>query len=201
MDTRTIYELVGYVGSALVVISLMMRSLLRLRLINLVGATVFAVYGVLIDAAPVWAVNGAIAVIDVYHLRGMLRRDREYFEVLEVDRGSEYLARFLDFHRDQIARFQPDWEGVRPDHRAFFVLRDMVPAGLVLARPAGVGTMHVDLDYVIPGYRDFKVGSWVYRDEALFGAHVTAAAATPEHRRYLRRVGFEPAGDHYRLVR
>ena len=35
-------EIIGYIASVLVAISLMMSSILRLRIINLVGASVFA---------------------------------------------------------------------------------------------------------------------------------------------------------------
>ncbi|MDX1658995.1 MAG: hypothetical protein R3343_09265 [Nitriliruptorales bacterium] len=196
MDTATVYELIGYVGSGLVVVSLMMRSILRLRIVNLIGALVFTVYGVLIDAPPVWVVNGAIVLIDLYHLAGIARQGEDYFEVLEVETSSSYLRRFLEFHADGIGDFLPSFDGLRPDHTALFVLRDVVPAGLVLARPRDDDTVIVDLDYVIPGYRDRKVGTWVYRRADVFGAagfqRVLAAPGSASHRRYLERMGFEP---------
>jgi hypothetical protein len=201
MDAATVYELIGYVGSALVVVSLMMRSLLRLRAINLLGAAIFATYGVLIDAPPVWAVNGAIVVIDLYHLRGMLRGGDEYFEVLEVALDSRYLDRFLSFHAEDIAGFQPSWNGLVEGQRAFFVLRDLVPAGLVVLREGtDPDTLEVDLDFVIEGYRDFKLGSWVYRETDLLGRarrRLVTAPGSPTHQRYLERMGFERRGDRY----
>lgn len=177
-----------------------MRSLLRLRVLNLVGAAVFATYGVLIAAPPVWVVNGAIVLIDLYHLRGMLRRDDDYFEVLEVPIDSGYLRRFLAFHRDDIAQFQPDWSGLEPGMRAYFVLRDMVPAGLVVLHEADPATVVVDLDYAIEGYRDFRIGNWVYRQPPVVGGghdRIVTAPGTSPHRRYLERMGFEPHGARY----
>jgi len=53
MDRPLLLELVGYAASALIAISLMMSSILRLRLINLAGAAAFATYGLLIRAYPV----------------------------------------------------------------------------------------------------------------------------------------------------
>lgn len=193
-----IYELIGYAGSALVVISLMLRSIVRLRVVNLIGAAVFALYGVLIDAPPVWIVNGAIVIIDAYHLLRIWRQGDDYFEVLEVEPDSAYLQRFLSFHHDEIGRILPSFEGLRPDHLAFFVLRDLVPAGLVLAHPGDGGTVYVDLDFVIPGYRDRRVGTWVYRHRDVFGRRgferVLADPGNPAHQRYLSRMGFEPMG-------
>ena len=54
--------------------SLLMSSLWRLRVINLIGALAFTLYGVLIGAVPVAVVNILIAAIDVYYLRQMRRQ-------------------------------------------------------------------------------------------------------------------------------
>lgn len=49
--------LIGYLGSALVVASLTMRSIMRLRIIGLAGGLTFVAYGYLIDA---WHIGGVI---------------------------------------------------------------------------------------------------------------------------------------------
>src|SRR5690554_6128513 len=97
-------ELIGYLASALIVASLLMASVLRLRVVNLVGALVFTTYGVLISSPPVWLANGAIVVIDVYYLVKLLRdRSRSaYFEIVETRPDAPVLQRFVAFHRDDI---------------------------------------------------------------------------------------------------
>lgn len=42
MSTSSIFQLIGYLGSMLIVVSLAMSSVIRLRIVNLVGASVFA---------------------------------------------------------------------------------------------------------------------------------------------------------------
>ena len=69
MDISITYEIIGYVASVLVAVSLMMRSVFKLRVINLLGAAVFTAYGLLIDAYPVAAMNLFIVFIDLYYLR------------------------------------------------------------------------------------------------------------------------------------
>lgn len=202
MDTAFVYELIGYVASALIVLSLMMQSLLRLRVINLVGAAIFTVYGLLIDAPPVWLVNGAIVVIDIWYLRRMLTDQPDEPEVLEVAPDSRYLRRFVEARGDDIRRFVPTFDGVRDDHHAFFVLRDLVPAALVLARRDGDGDVAIDLDYALPAYRDFTSGRYVYGRssiwESLDAERLVAPRGHPEHDRYLTKMGFQPEDD--RLV-
>src|SRR4051794_14365968 len=97
-------EGLGYLASVLVAVSLTMKSIVRLRIVNLVGALCFTAYGALIHAWPVAAVNGIIVGINVWHLAHMASA-REYFHLLEVAPTSEYLKEFLRFHAAEIARY------------------------------------------------------------------------------------------------
>jgi hypothetical protein len=201
-----VVELIGYVASALIVLSLLMASVLKLRVINLVGAVVFTLYGVLIGSVPVVLTNGAIVVIDVYYLWRMWRERaaESYFEIVAWPTDGVYLPRFLAFHAADIARSQPRFDRVRDDHVAFVVLRDAQPVGAVLTREAGDGTAVVDLDYVIPAHRDFQAGAHVFGPHGPFARRgiraVRTAADTPVHRRYLERLGFTPSGDTWTLA-
>lgn len=204
MDSKMVLEIVGYVASVLVAVSLMMSSILRLRVINLVGSAAFTVYGVLIHAYPVAAVNGLIVLINLYYLRQMLG-SREYFKLLRVQPDSEYLRYFLEFYRADIQRFLPGFtHAPAPDQLTFFVLRDMVPAGLFIGQKRGGGALCVVLDFVIPQFRDFKTGRYLFRDQAAFFRElgVTEILSEPgsrEHTDYLRRMGFAPGEGMYRL--
>lgn len=71
-------QLLGYAASILIATSLLMRSIVRLRAINLAGAAAFSVYGFLIGAYPVGVLNLMTATINVVQLV-RLRRRREIF--------------------------------------------------------------------------------------------------------------------------
>ena len=130
-------ELIGYLGSILVAISLMMRSLLRLRIINLFGALFFTIYGVLLDAYPVAFLNGLIVCIDLYYLFQMWRQ-KDFFTFLEVSPNSEYLRAFVEFHKDDIAEIIPSYTyKAAEDLLCFFILRNMMPAGLFIVKIRG----------------------------------------------------------------
>jgi GNAT superfamily N-acetyltransferase len=193
-----IYELVGYVASALVAISLMMSSILRLRIINLMGATTFAVYGFLIAAYPVAAVNLFIVLINLYYLHGMLRTP-EFFRLLVETPDSPYLRDFLTFYEEEIQRFLPGFShSPSSEHLVLFILRDMVPAGLFMGEVDGT-TLRAHLDFVIPQYRDFKIGRYLFVEQAEFfrARGITEILSGPgnrEHTAYLRKMGFHPVG-------
>jgi hypothetical protein len=62
-------ELVGYLASVLVAISLMMLSLNKLRVINLSGSLLFTVYGFTIGAYPVAVLNAFIVLVNIFYLQ------------------------------------------------------------------------------------------------------------------------------------
>lgn len=62
----TIY--VGYAASSVVLISFLMKSIRLLRLVNILGCSLFVTYGFLIDSFPVILTNTAIAIINGYYL-------------------------------------------------------------------------------------------------------------------------------------
>jgi GNAT superfamily N-acetyltransferase len=191
-----IYELIGYAASIMVAVSLMMSSILRLRVLNLVGAALFAVYGVLIGSLPVAVVNIFIVGINIFYLFRIFGA-RELFRLLEVSPDSEYLEYFLQFMGDDIRRYLPEFRDLPGDAISVFILRDVVPANLLVGEPRGDGSLLIHLDYVLPNYRDFKVGDFLFRQRADFFqqrgiSRLVARASTRKHSSYLQRMGFDP---------
>lgn len=74
MSAARIVEMVGYLGSVLVVVSMLMTSVRRLRVVNAVGAGIFTIYALLIRSYPTAWMNFCLVVIDVYHLIRMDKR-------------------------------------------------------------------------------------------------------------------------------
>jgi len=131
-------ELVGYLGSFFIIVSMTRTSILHLRLIGLAGSVTFLVYSALIAAYPIAVVNVVIIGVHLFFLRQLLSKKTEFFSSLELHKNSQYLARFLDFHRDDIEAFQPGFEfEARDDQLRAFILRDMVPAGVFIGRTCG----------------------------------------------------------------
>ena len=69
MEAVMSFEMLGYLASVFVAVSLTMRSLTKLRVINLIGALLFTVYGLIISAYPVAVVNGFIVLVNIYYLQ------------------------------------------------------------------------------------------------------------------------------------
>ncbi len=201
MNTQFWFEMVGYAGSVLVAISLMMKSLWRLRIINLIGASFFTLYGLLIGAIPVAGLNALIVGIDMYYLWQMWRQ-KDYFQLLEVSYDSRYLKNFIEFYRKEIEEYFPSYLfKPKEDQLVLFVLRNMVPAGVLIVRPRGEEA-DIFLDFVIPGYRDFRAGKFLFEESADFFRQrgirrFVSDAGSPRHESYLKRMEFRPDGTNY----
>jgi len=204
MEVTIIYEIIGYVASVLIAVSLMMKAIIKLRVINLIGAATFSIYGMLIGSIPVAAMNGFIVLINIYFLYQMFTA-KEYFKLLELNSNSKMLRYFLDFYKDDINKYQPNVR-FEPSERTFalFVLRDMVPAGLLLGEKVSDDTLRLDLDYVIQNYRDFKIGNYIYEGKRQFFTdrgykRILYSSTQPVHIKYLEKMGFVKSGDDYEL--
>ncbi len=188
-------EIIGYAGSILVAVSLMMNSLVRLRWINLVGALAFAVYGWFVEAYPVLVVNGFIVLVNVFYLWRM-SRVKDYFSLMPIRRlDNRYLETFLTFHQADIERFFPGFSLMElRNPRMTFILRNVNPAGLVIYEEDGQ-EVRIHLDYVLPSYRDLRCARFfmdemapIWRERGIKRMLSPAAGAT--HRDYLKRIGF-----------
>ncbi len=191
---------IGYAASVIIVVSMMMNSIVIFRWINLIGALLFSVYGFLIDAVPVGILNGIIVLVDAYYLI-LVYSKKETFEILEINSESKYLPRFIEFHRERIEKYCPGFS-FEPDANtvSFFILRDMSIAGLFIAHRENGTVLNVELDYVLPEYKDFKNGKYVYftLKHKFTAAGFTIVRAQGNNRnyfRYLKKLGFIEAAD------
>lgn len=199
VNTHFVLELIGYLASAVIAISLMMRSIVRLRVINMIGGAGFSLYGLLIGAYPVAILNGLIVGVNAYHVARMLSQ-KEYFRLLKLRPESDYLRYFLGFYGEEIRKILPGF-AYRPgvNQVTLFILRDCNPAGVFIAEERSPGILHVVLDFVVPPYRDFKIGKFLFVEQAQFFRErgireIVVSPRTKEFGAYLVKVGFEPAG-------
>ena len=61
-------ELIGYIASALVLISFFMKNIRTLRLVNCFGCSFFIAYGILLESIPIIITNVAILSVNLFYL-------------------------------------------------------------------------------------------------------------------------------------
>ncbi|MFP4286290.1 MAG: hypothetical protein ACLFRI_01215 [Candidatus Izemoplasmataceae bacterium] len=189
-------EYLGYVASFIILVSLVMRSIKRLRFINLVGSLIFAIYGYFIGSIPVVVMNLGIVGINIYYLNQMLR-SKEYFDIISLKGNDEYVKEFIQFYEGAIKEFMPfSKTDLNEKTFGYFILRNMNHAGIFLVEPLDQKTLEIKLDYATPMYQDFKTSAHIYENEAkrfkdLGYETFIASSSHPRHEAYLKKMGFE----------
>lgn len=194
-------EVFGYAASALIAFSLTRSSIIKLRWYNLFGASSFCVYGIIISAYPVAILNGFIAMTNVFYLRKMLLHTNHNFSIVKINRPSNYIEFFLDYHAEEIKNFFPKFktEEITESREFYFLMDGTQVVGMLSGLNVDDGEFRVDFDFVIPAYRDCRLGQFAFGDEKAFletsqYLRVSALAESSEHERYLEKLGFQPAG-------
>lgn len=67
-----IVELVGITATLFVLVSFLMKDAARIRKVNIVGAFLFVIYGLLINSISVWLLN---AILMIVHIKFLTQKD------------------------------------------------------------------------------------------------------------------------------
>ena len=186
----TVIEIIGYVGSALVLISLLMASVVKLRVVNAVGSLIFAVYALIIRSYPTALMNVCLVLINLYYL-WKLRNKEPNYRMLRLQPDEGFVRAFLDAHQADIAGFFPArrWDAAALN-RAFLVCHGDEAAGLLLGAETD-GVLDIALDYSTPTYRDSSVGRYLYERLGSEGVKLLRyAGAESAHLLYLQKMGY-----------
>jgi len=187
-------EMIGYIASVVIAVSLMMKKIRKLRWYNLIGAGLMSAYGFMLGSLPVALLNLFIAFVDIYYLWQMYGK-KEYYKLLEMPADRVYLEYFLNFYKEDIKRYFPNFDfQVKEENMHLVVLRNLIPAGLMIACQKDE-CLHIDIEYVIPEYRDNKIGDFLFnkQQEYFFRKGIKCFITDPHSEsfeKYLKYMGF-----------
>lgn len=186
-------EWLGYASSLLVLISLSMKSVVKLRILNGIGSGLFALFAFVTESYPTFAMNAALVLIDGYYLYKMLHTV-DAFEILEVQAGDALVQRLIQQNQLDIVRIFGPEALAQATHFAVY-MRNNDLAGLVGWKPLEDGTAQIYIDFVVRSYRDTAVGRHFFVNDTSFWQKRnfgTLIMKDPSryHAPYLARVGF-----------
>lgn len=192
-------ELVGWIGSAVLIISLLQTRVMRFRVLNAVSCVVLVGYNAAVGVWPMVAMNVVLVGINVVVILRLLRQrhDVRAYQAVPIGTDEPFLHALLRRHVSDIAQFNPDLPADPAGYaeHAFLVSSGDQVVGVVLSRSGRVpDEQQVVLDYVLPPYRDATPGEFVFRPDGPFAAlgtrTVVASPGMASAERYLRSVGF-----------
>ena len=191
MSPEMLLELVGYFASLLVLVSLLMTSVVKLRVINMVGSLIFAIYALCIGSLPTAVMNFCLVGINIWNLIKLRQKDQRY-ELVDEVQGNGLLDYLLSYYREDIKKYFPAFPEDAGMDRAYIVCCSGNPAGVLLGTDGGPGILRVSLDYSTPTYRDCSIGAYLYAKLPSRGIHtlVFTGDGSQEHTAYLTKMGF-----------
>lgn len=163
-----IIESFGYAASVSLAIALLVNHDIKFRWFNTLGTVFFIIYGVLLNAFPIILTNGVLMLINIYALFKIYTRN-ENFDLLEFKGDENLVKKFISFYDRDIRTIFPDFDLSNSNgNLRFVVLRDLVIANMFIANVDDEGTAHVELNYTLIKYRDYKVGRFIFEKEKHF---------------------------------
>lgn len=193
MSTAVIIEIFGYIGCVFVIVSMLMTSVVKLRVINTVGSSISAVYAMIGHSYPLAVVNASLVVINIYNLSKLMKADNEQYDLICGNPKDSFLSYFIEYYGKDIRNYfsekmlDPSLADV-----AYTVCCKGVPAGILLGRKKENGILDIHVDYATPVYRDCSVGSFLYsklKEEGF--SRLVCGDVKEEHRSYLGKMGFK----------
>lgn len=184
-------EIFGYIGSALVVVSMLMSSVVKLRIINTVGSIVSGIYAVICGAFPLALMNACLIIINVYNLFKLLKTKQEY-ALVDSESEDACVRYFLECYNDDIKKFFPGFARERVSgEKAYVVYCNDTPSGVLLGKERDNG-IDITIEYSTPAYRDCSVGRYLYSKLPSRGVNVLrfAQKESQEHIEYMKKMGF-----------
>ena len=192
MDTAMMIEIYGYIGSVLVVVSMLMSSIIKLRVINILGSVISGSYALIIGSFPLVLMNSCLIIINVYNLYKLLKAEQKY-DLVDSEANDAFVGYFLAHYKDDIQKYFPGFTMDNAADKAFIVCCEGNPSNILLAKDNGNGVLDVILDYSTPFYRDCSAGKYLYAALPSKGVKVLQFTqnSSKEHEDYLTKMGFK----------
>lgn len=190
-------EIIGYLGSIFVAISLSLNSVWKMRWINLFGCAMFTIYGYFIKAWPLCIVNAYITIMDAWYI-AELTRDTSCFQMDSLENiGDKYFDKFYKFYEDDIRSFFPNikYETLKSSE-TYLMFRNMIPVGIFSIKTKDANRAQILMDYIVPKFRDLKFGAYLYEKKSYFFTdkdikELEVITNVPLHEKYLLKLGFK----------
>ncbi|MBE6039429.1 MAG: YgjV family protein [Clostridiales bacterium] len=186
-----IIEIIGYIGSALVVVSMLMSSILRLRIINTFGSIISCCYALIVGAMPLALMNACLIIINLYNLYKLTKSKKPY-DMAVCSTDDSLVRYFLDYNRDDILSFFPGFDIEKAkDDDVYAVMCEGDTVGMLLGRREGK-ILDIDLDYSKAAYRDLSVAKYLYSRLPESGINRVRfrGVLSDSHKEYLQKMGY-----------
>lgn len=198
ITTSMIVEGVGYLGSLIIIISMLTDSIKKLRIINTVGCVIFMAYAIVIRSYPTAVLNLVLIIVNIIELVKHKKEENSY-KAFDCYKDETIVQLFLQSNLDDIKAHFPSFDPQEDHTLAFLVFSGSTPVGLLIGRLSQEMKLNIEIDYTIPAYRDGSVGRFLYRylETNWFVKEMVFGKKSVNQDRYLSSMGFVYDGERY----
>lgn len=162
MDQQFIYECIGYVGTAFVIISYVMTSMTKLRVINCFGCVASITYSLLIFSIPVLILNVFVLVINIVQLIRAYAKKKVY-DVISADSSGFTLKHFYNKYKTLIDKNYPEFaDRFANANYTKIIFCDDTVVGVVVGHKNEDKSLDVYLDFIDHNFKDKKLKKLLY---------------------------------------
>lgn len=187
-------EIFGIASSLVILISLSMTSIIKLRWINMLGCFLFAFYGYMIGSGSTIFLNIGIALINIYFLK-KLYAIKENFELILADKNSEYFKHFIKQNSEDLSKFFEE-KNIEKSDTVYYMIRNNYTVGVIGWTREEDSVLEIQIDYVTEKFRDMKFGNYLYNENLKFFkelgySKIIQKTEVPAHEVYVKKLGFK----------
>ncbi len=182
------FEVFGYIGTALVVISMLMTSVVRLRIINICGSVISLIYSLLLEepALPLAVMNALLIIINLVHLIGMFK-NKTIIKYVTGNASDASVRNFIELYRADIENYFPEnISQIKPECQAHLAFCGTELVGVILGKRYE-NEFEILIDYAEPRFRDLTVSQFLYAQLKESGVEKLYAT---ESEKYFAQMGF-----------
>ncbi|MDW7672317.1 MAG: hypothetical protein SCK57_14715 [Bacillota bacterium] len=197
MSTQLL-DVLSWTAVFMVLLSLISSSFFYKRWFGLLGALCFVLYAWELSLTPLLAASSIFFIGFAWHLfRLYTVQVKEYFQRFPIDPDNTYLRLFLEFYKDELKQIYASYSIPHGDDViCFFILRNMIPAGVFIASEMEPQVLYVHVDFAIPQHRDYKIAKFMYEQQADFFLEqgytsLWTISKQMKHTSYLNKMGFK----------
>lgn len=187
-------EILGYVGSFVILISLTMKSIVKLRWINAAGSFLFVIFAFLTNSTPTVVMNVGIIIIDIWFVYQLSKTKADY-KLVKAERDSAMLQFFYEQNQKEIDSIFGISAFAESEELSFFMCNGSI-AGLFGWKQEKNKICHILIDFVTVPYRDTKIGTYFFEKQLPYFKtkgfeKFIYTNISESHWKYLKKIGFK----------
>ena len=102
-------EIFGYVGTVLIIISMLMTSITKLRIFNMCGSVISTTYSIIVGTWPIVVMNICLFIINLFQVVIKKRKMRD-LAYIRVDASDTNLQHFIKINENGLKEKYPEYD-------------------------------------------------------------------------------------------